>query len=168
MEMFFVEESVFNSCFGQRLWQMRFPDPLSQPDAPWLAPEILGEEFVHQAELPDPVFFGDDRQHRLVEPAAQEFELATSGHFLDQVPGPSLLGCHVLPERSGKMEGEVDGRMPGPGDEKWLVAVAKSFLENRGKIPHRLVVVDGEKEDRLRQCSLPFSWLCGGVFGWRG
>jgi hypothetical protein len=149
MEMFLVEERVFDARGRQGLRQMRFPDPLGQPQPARPLAEILEEEVVHHPDLADPVLLGDDRQDGLVEPAAQELDLASAGELLDEFPAGPFVLLHIFPERPGKVEGEAEAGTFRQRLEQRPVAVVERRPEDVVEVPHRLVVVDREEKNEF-------------------
>jgi hypothetical protein len=96
-----------------------------------------------------PVGLGDDAQDGLVEAPSQELDLAPFDEPGDDVPALFFLGLHVFPKRTGKVQRELDRRMPAQLFEKRPVAVGESPAEDAREIPHRLMIVNAEEESDL-------------------
>ena len=84
-EMMVVEDRVFDSRAGHVGGEVLFPDPLRHPHAADLGSEELFEIPRVGRNLAHPVVGGNSRQDRLVEGAANDFDLAAFGQGPDRI-----------------------------------------------------------------------------------
>jgi hypothetical protein len=105
---------------------------------------MASEIFAHHFDLAPAIGFGDDRENRFVESAAEEFNLSAAGQLAQDVPDFGMAFSKKFEQWTGVMGRKLDRRVSRQNPEKGKITIPDSVLEHPAEIPDGLVVVNAE------------------------
>ncbi len=141
-----VEQGEAHARVDDGAREAGLPHALGEPHALGSRAEVTLEVIGHHDDLSDGVAFGEDREHRLVEAAAEQLDLTV----VDEPPEPrEVIGAmrlDPLEQRAGVVERGLHRRVRGERVDDTRVAALVRVDEHLAEIALRLVVVDRKEE----------------------
>ncbi len=150
-----IHDGVLKAHARQGAGQMRLPHPLRQPETHRRCPEILTHRLDMFADLTLLILIGDHRQDRLIIGPGHDLHLASLHQATDSREELRPVLPQPVPQRPGVMESHPDPWMALQGRDHRLISAAIRFLKDPIKIPHRLVIVEGQRQINLSHTYFP-------------
>ncbi len=149
-EVAVVDQGEAHAAAGEQRRESRLPDPLGEPHPRRCGAEMLRAILVHHRDLPERVALREHREHRLVEAAAEQLDLAAGDERAQPGEVVGALALDPLEQRAGVVEGAPDvGRLLERLDDP-LVAIVVAGSEDLAEVAVRLMVVEREEEGHRR------------------
>ena len=151
LEVGVVENRPLDAGGGDVAGHPRIPDPFGHPHAGHLRLEPAFEPLRRQSNLADAITGRQHREHRLIERAADDFNLAfgdQTGHAVEVV---GMVTVEPLHQRTAGVEGQPNAGMTFEQFQQRQVAVVVGLFDDPIEVADWLVVMEDEDEPNGRR-----------------